>query len=458
MEQLWGQFLSKRILLVEDDDFVRESLKVNLTDYGYTVIEAPNGQVARDIFPTLKCDGVISDVNMPFLGGIEFLAWLRAKNHTVPFILITGFSHLLESKTALEYGANDFLPKPFSRQDLKASLDRLFLPPPSEKPASVDEKYCKLSIDDFIAAKSIDYPIFIRVSSTKYLKIAHQGGKIDSLQASRYKAKNINHLWVLKEDIKKVLQFNIVVSKALSKAEGVGADKKANFLKFTTEVLMTQVHVDGTNQADFHYAKDFVQMNLEMISEDDEIFSMLESLQQHGDALYAHSLGVSLYSVMLAKVAGWSSPQNLVKVGMAGLFHDIGKKEIDREILEKPRIKLNASEIKLLESHVVRGREILMQNRNIPSEVVEVAYQHHEVMLGCGYPQRIGAHHIHPLAKIVAIADQFCKLTIKSYPSHVPMSAKEAIEVMRGKESDFQTDYLNKFFSLFGAAPVAKAG
>lgn len=450
--------MSKRILLVEDDDYVRESLKVNLSDYGYTVIEAQNGKVAREIFPTINCDGVISDVNMPFFGGIELLTWLRERNSQVPFILITGFSHLLETKTALEYGANDFLPKPFSRSDLKASLDKLFAPPVTGIAANEDDKYCKLSIDDFIAAKTIDYPIFIRVSSTKYLKIAHQGGKIDSVQAARYKAKNIHYLWVRKEDIKKVLQFNMVVSKALSKADTVGAEKKANFMKFTTEVLMTQVHVAGSNEADFHYAKDFVQMNMEMITEDNEIFSMLESLQQHGDALYAHSLGVSLYSVMLAKVVGWSSPQNMVKVGMAGLFHDIGKKEIDRKILEKPRIRLTAEEIKILESHVVRGREILMQNRNIPSEVVEVAYQHHEVVLGCGYPQRLSAHHIHPMAKIVAIADQFCKLTIKSYPGHEPMSAKDAIEVMRGKEADFQSDYLTKFFGLFGAAGVAKAG
>lgn len=449
--------MSKRVLLVEDDDFVRESLKLNLSDYGYVVVEAPNGQVARNIFSAANCDVVISDVNMPFLNGIELLSWVRSQKSAIPFILMTGFSNLLESKTAIEYGANDFLPKPFSREELKAALDRIFVPPLKADTNSLDSMYCKISIDDFIAAKSIDYPIFIRVSASKYLKVAHQGGKIDSVQAARYKAKNIDHLWVRKEDLKKVLQFNMLITKALAKSDKVEAEKKANFLKYTAEILMTQIQVDGGSKEDFHYAKDFVQMNLEMISEDDEIFAMLETLQGHTDALYAHSLGVSVYSVMLAKQVGWSSPQNLIKVGMAGLFHDIGKKEIDPEILNKPRIKLTANEVKILESHAIRGREILSQTRNIPSEVVEAAYQHHEVVLGCGYPQRLSEHHIHPLAKIVAIADQFCKLTIKTAPHHEPVSAKAAIEIMRGKESDFNTEFLNKFFALFQCAPVSKA-
>lgn len=445
--------MKKRILLIEDDDFVRESLKMNLIDFGFEAVEAKNGFEAQDIFKAQKFDAVISDINMPKMTGIEFLSWLRLEKHFTPVVLITGFANLFETKEALEHGANDFLPKPFSRQELKNVLDRLL-----DSQASLDSGqspqsgYCRLNIDHFIAAKTIDYPIYIRIGDTRYLKIAHQGGKIEASQAARYKSQNIDHLWVRKDDLKKVLQFNIVVAKALTQNSSVPVEKRLTFLKFTAETLADQIYVDGAVKENFEQAREFVSLNLEMLAQNDDLFELLEALQEKSDFFGAHSLGVSLYSVMLANITGWTSPQNLLKVGMSGLFHDIGLKEIDVSIVECDRTKLSPSDRKILSSHTLRGRDILLQNRNIPSEVAEVAYQHHEASDGTGYPQKLTEHYIHPLAKIVAIADAFCELTIRYYPDQDLKSAFEAIEIMEGRSNEFNRVLLNKFFTLFKAA------
>ena len=77
----------------------------------------------------------------------------------------------------------------------------------------------------------------------------------------------------------------------------------------------------------FNQAQRLIEANLLLLKEDPQLTQFLETLNQHSDLLYAHSLGVSFYSVMIAQQMGWVTPANMTKIAMAGLFHDIGKKD-----------------------------------------------------------------------------------------------------------------------------------
>ncbi len=133
---------------------------------------------------------------------------------------------------------------------------------------------------------------------------------------------------------------------------------------------------------------------------------------------------------MIAKQLGWKSPQTLFKTSFAGLFHDIGKKEISRTLLEKPRASLSQQERQEIDTHTTRGKEILESLKGIPSEVIQVAYEHHEDILGQGYPQRLSHNRIHPISLIVSVADVFCNYTITNPQRPEPLSAAEAISTM----------------------------
>jgi len=202
-------------------------------------------------------------------------------------------------------------------------------------------------------------------------------------------------------------------------------------MKYTGEMIMQQAYVSGTDEALFRNAKDFLTTSMDVLTEDEETFTLLSLLSNHTDYLYAHSLGVSMFSVMIAKQLGWQSPQTLFKLSFAGLFHDIGKKEIPAEVLQKPRSTLTQQERSLLETHTTRGMEILQSLKTAPTEVIQTAYEHHEDILGQGFPQGIGKHKIHPFSLIVSVADIFCEYTIQGPQNSAPRSAPEAIQTMR---------------------------
>jgi putative nucleotidyltransferase with HDIG domain len=162
---------------------------------------------------------------------------------------------------------------------------------------------------------------------------------------------------------------------------------------------------------------------------------LLQALESHVDFLYAQSVAVSLYSVLIARALSWGAPSNLFKIAAAGLFHDIGLKEIDKEILLKHRKDWTPQEIRAYESHPTRGVEILRQMPGMPTEVLEVVKQHHEDFAGRGFPAKMKAKTAHPLARLVAVTNQFCGMALKGATS-AGMSAHDAIAEMERLDAE----------------------
>lgn len=116
-----------KILLVEDAVTMRKIEINTLKSLGFkNIIEAGDGQIAQQILmETGAVDLVISDWNMPNMGGYELLVWLRQHEQfqTVPFLMATGQSDRSQAKTAMEAGANGLIAKPFGAAELKEKME-----------------------------------------------------------------------------------------------------------------------------------------------------------------------------------------------------------------------------------------------------------------------------------------------------------------------------------------------
>lgn len=441
--------MKKRILIVEDDNFFREALKLMLSKY-YDVIEAPNGRQAKEMIILSQPDVILSDIQMPFLSGVELLEWLNDYKK-IPIILMTGFSKILETQKAHDLGVSNFLAKPFEEAELLERLKKILGTDDSEaknevalKDAGADkqeEQFCKISIDDFISEKETDYGIFVKVGEKKYIKIAHKGGKLSEEKIQSYKDKGIHYLYIKQEDFARLVGFSVQISRVLGQSGKVDKDKKVRFMAYTGELIVQQGFKLGVDENLFVNTKDFIASCIETFLEDKNSFAMIESLVSHSDLLYAQAVSCSILSVLIGKQMGIQSPQTIFKLSLGGLFHDVGFKEIPMEIVRKPRAKLTHQERALLESHTARGRDILEQNKAIPSEVVLITYEHHEDNIGQGYPQGLSKERIHPLSRIVALAVAVVDYVIPLSEEQAPKSAKDAIDTIdRFKRASFDAE------------------
>jgi two-component system response regulator PilR (NtrC family) len=110
--------MADRILVVDDEQIIRESLSFVLKKEGYAVTEAANGKIALEQFMHDSFDVVISDLEMPELRGIDLLERIHHLNPQVPFLIITAYGSLETAIAALRKGASDYILKPLEFDDL----------------------------------------------------------------------------------------------------------------------------------------------------------------------------------------------------------------------------------------------------------------------------------------------------------------------------------------------------
>ena len=112
----------KKILVVDDDPGIRDSLLAFLSRSGFEVALAQDGQDALDALPKTRPDLIILDVMMPRLDGRETLRRLRREGSWLPVILLTQVGEATERAMALEEGADDYINKPFEPHELVARI------------------------------------------------------------------------------------------------------------------------------------------------------------------------------------------------------------------------------------------------------------------------------------------------------------------------------------------------
>ena len=111
-----------KILVVEDELSMRESLCTGLCKFGYAVDGASDGEEALDFFEINQYDAVVLDLNLPKRDGIEVLREIRRTNEELGVLILSARSSIDDKVLGLDSGANDYLAKPFHFKELEARL------------------------------------------------------------------------------------------------------------------------------------------------------------------------------------------------------------------------------------------------------------------------------------------------------------------------------------------------
>ncbi|MCC6615398.1 MAG: response regulator [Anaerolineae bacterium] len=112
------------VLVIEDDTLVRDALVMTLTEAGYQVSDTPNGLSGLDAIKSQQPDLVLCDITMPGMSGFEVLRETRKDPATVdiPFICVTGRVEQEDRRIGMNLGADDYLTKPITREDLLSTI------------------------------------------------------------------------------------------------------------------------------------------------------------------------------------------------------------------------------------------------------------------------------------------------------------------------------------------------
>ena len=110
-----------RVLVVDDEPPIRKLLRMGLTAQGYQTLEAPNGKVALELLSEAP-DLIILDLGLPDTQGHDLLRTIRARNESVPIVVLSSRGDEAGKVQALDLGADDYITKPFGMDELLARM------------------------------------------------------------------------------------------------------------------------------------------------------------------------------------------------------------------------------------------------------------------------------------------------------------------------------------------------
>ena len=110
-----------RVLVVDDEPPIRKLLRMGLTANGYQILEAPNGKVALELLAESP-DLIILDLGLPDTQGHDLLKAIRARNESVPIVVLSSRSDEAGKVQALDFGTDDYVTKPFGMDELLARM------------------------------------------------------------------------------------------------------------------------------------------------------------------------------------------------------------------------------------------------------------------------------------------------------------------------------------------------
>ncbi len=257
----------------------------------------------------------------------------------------------------------------------------------------------------------------------------------------------------------KALRKNIRYKHKVRKAETVSKDikqelpkaKKA-FDKSNKHIheVMSQVQKDGS--IDIDSSKQIVSECVASILNEPSAMFWMTKIKDQDEYTAEHCLRVGILAIAFGRHLQLTK-QDLELLGLCGMLHDVGKMKIPNSILNKEG-PLTDEEFEIVKEHTVLGYVFLSEHGGIAEQVCTAAYNHHESLVGDGYPRKLDAAYLSLFDRIIAIVDSYDAMTSdRCYRKG--MSADKATSILYKETKHRYDEYLVKeFIKMVGVYPV----
>ena len=435
---------ARRILVVDDEAMVRGLAATVLRRQGYVVFTAENAEDALQVMAAECFDLMLTDLQMPGPSGLELVREAHDRFPQMAAMVMTAYGTIETAVQAMQYGALDFVCKPWTPQELSqkvvdclarqdrrlASADRAMslmveLLGVLSSQADLDETL--LAIVDLLRRAFDAKGVQVRLFSKQEEEVA-------VVVATGVQIPSDTHSWLQKPQVQELARrdrpwgvypasdgaqegqaFQCVCVPLHEGPEVVGSlvawrSPQASVLSleqgrilqmFARQIGLALRH--GRTRQSLQEAVDHLQKAMVAT-----VRSLSEVLETFDSTTRAHSERVSRDACALGRKLGLG-PQEMDALRLGGLLHDLGKLGIADGTLQKPAA-LSLDEYDRIKLHPVLGARILGGIEAF-EHVVPIVRWHHEQWDGGGYPDGLSGDEIPRLARIVAVVDTYDALT-----------------------------------------------
>lgn len=493
---------SLRILLVDDEENIREALREYLTAINrHQVVTAANGEEALDHFAANEFDCAFLDLKMPGMSGVELLTRLKEEDYTLPVVIMTGYPSLDAAIDTMRQGASDFLIKPFNLNQVKLTLERVVREQRILKDNmrlserlkhQADMEKLNRELSRRIREQNIIYRISESLAKLQTSEDIYQGmvdlacRHLDAQKAAVLLLdRSNNQLLVIAAHGYDPMVVGKTVGelgkgvcgKVASEGECMLASPDRDPLlsevlpiedrclalpiKIRGEIfgvlLVADKHGGVAFQGEDIFLAGFLLDKAVLSVENIALYeSMVANMRSTLGALVSameakdpytrqHSRRVTNFSVLTGQIMGLSIDQ-IESLRFAAYLHDIGKIGVKDYVLLKDA-ELSPEEFEHIKLHPVIGESII-KDMDLTEDERSIIRHHHERWDGSGYPDGISGNRIPLLARIVAVADAFDAMTSDRPYREAKIGGAAVAELERCAGKQFDQEVVSAFLDM----------
>jgi putative nucleotidyltransferase with HDIG domain len=464
----------EKILVVDDEDMIRDLCYHILSEEGYLVSTVSDGTKALEELNHASVDLLITDIRMPGINGLELFERVKAKTQDIVTIFITGHGTLDTAIESLVRGVDGFLLKPFTQEELLSSVDHAINRSRLQKEnirlkaliplfeiskllvteidlANLFKLTTKVLIQEFPIDR-VSLMLIDEASGTLLIRASHGLPTDLALKSRRKIGEGVAGL-VLKyrkpliisagkhpdQEVMDAINLENMPSSSMSvpligknKLFGVLNVSKFSGPPFTTSdlqillILSTQVATAMENATLYEDLRESYYRTVQ---------ALVAAVEAKDPYTQWHSTNVAKYAVAVARDMGMS-PSRLEEIHISAILHDVGKIGISELIIGK-RDRLNRDEFDIMKGHPAHGIRIL-EPIGFSADIIKAIYEHHERFDGKGYPQGLAGEQITLAARILNVADTIDAM-ISERPYRGIRSSNEVLLELE-RESGLQFD------------------
>lgn len=387
------------VLLIDDEEELRLRLGKVIMELGYLVKTCASAEEAMQYLESYVPKMVMSDINLEGFSGIHLLNWCQKRNLITRIILITGFVNEHDVHEALKLGCFGFLAKPITKKELKKIV--LNALSSDEKHRISDNDYARIEISDFLCGKVLNFPVYIHLSDTRFLKVAHSGMEIDLDRIKELQKKGINELWIESEYLQDYIKLNEKI--LLSKGNWT-PNIKIQLLKHFSEVCFEKIRLCGLSYDTISSGIETLEIMLETLYKLEKTFDITQLIGSGQKRFSAQAILTSTLSALTCQTLEWNSEKVLHSVLLGAYFRDLSLVKMNIDKIPPER---SGEDWKFYILHPEESLKILKMYMDVPNEVEMIIRQHHEDGTIEGFPKQIPKSQIFSLARLVNVVDFF---------------------------------------------------
>lgn len=286
-----------------------------------------------------------------------------------------------------------------------------------------DDDFVKIKTSLLLSVCPLKGDIFIRLSESKYVKLFKEGDHFEASDKEKYTArKGIDYLYLRKANTQEFIQkYNADLQKTLAKAHKMNIEEVAkvnNTIHETVQELGKRVGFTRDVQV---LARTQVRMTMKSMGKSPSLSQILDRLKAfEGRYIASHSTMVAYMACAVASQMEWGSEGTFHKLTLAAFLHDVTLENHRlaqcNTLAEAEAGGFSKEELADFRVHTVKAAEIANTFQEVPADVDVIIAQHHERPDGTGFPRRLNATYIAPLAVVFIVAHDLAQFAIAKGP------------------------------------------